>query len=211
MLVKERPHHEAFVGLEPALHHGAERAFGGRLRAAERKRREGESRSAGAFARHQEPAGRQQAQRIARVAAGAKVIGEQLCGGERRLLVLAGFWVERGKMCVPSAREPAARLLVGELQRLGRPFAIAHGEQRQIEQPLAGIIDDVEGECAVGAAEGLIFDDEPQLAYAARRFRPGAVLDQRIDVPLVLEPRHRVVGLRLEPRPGDAPGGQRLE
>ena len=58
---------------------------------------------------------------------------------------------------------------------------------------------------------GLILDDETQLAHAAGRFRPAPLVEQRVQVRLVVEARHRVVGLRLEPRAGDAAGGQRLE
>ena len=82
---------------------------------------------------------------------------------------------------------------------------VALVEQRQIEQPFAGIIDDVERQRAVGAIVPLIIDDEPQLADIDRRIRPAAILDQGADVILVIETRHRVVGLRLEPGAGNAP------
>ena len=36
-------------------------------------------------------------------------------------------------------------------------------------------------------------------------------LDQGADVVLIVEARHRVVGLRLQPGAGDPPGGERLE
>ena len=36
-------------------------------------------------------------------------------------------------------------------------------------------------------------------------------VDERAHMVLVVEARHRVVGLRLEPRAGDAAAGERLE
>ena len=56
-----------------------------------------------------------------------------------------------------------------------------------------------------------IFDGQPQLGDGARRVRPDAVVDQRRDMVLVLEARHRVVRLLLEEGAGDAAGFLRLE
>ena len=99
----------------------------------------------------------------------------------------------------------------GEREALGRPLLVALAEQRQVEQPFARIVDDVERQRAGSAAPRLIVDDQAQLADAVGRFRPAALLDQRAHVALVVEARHRVVGLRRQARAGDAAGRQRLE
>ena len=46
---------------------------------------------------------------------------------------------------------------------------------------------------------------------STRRIRPAPLLDQGADVVLIVEARHRVVGLRLEPGAGDPAGGVRFE
>ena len=84
-------------------------------------------------------------------------------------------------------------------------------EQRQIEQPFAGIVDDIERQRAVRAILPLVVDHQPQLADIDRRVRPAALLDQGADMVLIVETRHRIVGLRLQPGAGDPPGGERLE
>ena len=84
-------------------------------------------------------------------------------------------------------------------------------EQRQIEQPFAGIIDDVERQSSIRAIAALVVDHEPQLADVGRRVWPAALLDQGANVVLVVEARYRVVRLRLKPCPRDPPGRKRLE
>ena len=114
-------------------------------------------------------------------------------------------------MIVPGLCEFCAQRLARQRQALGRPLLKTLVEQRQVEQPFAGIIDDVEREAAIRAVLPLVVDDEPQLADIGGRVRPAPFLDQRADVVLVVEARHRIVGLRLEPRVGDPPGGIGLE
>ena len=84
-------------------------------------------------------------------------------------------------------------------------------EQRQIQQPFAGVIDDVDGERAVGAILPLVVDDEAQFADVDGGVRPAPLLDQGADVVLIVEARHRIVRLRLEPGAGDPAGGIGLE
>ena len=114
-------------------------------------------------------------------------------------------------MRVPWRREFCARAVARQREAFGRPLLVALVEQRQVEQPFAGIVDDVERQRAVRAVLPLIVDHEPQLADVDGRVRPAPLLDQGADVVLIVEARHRIVGLRLQPRAGDAPGGERLE
>ncbi len=66
-------------------------------------------------------------------------------------------------------------------------------------------------ERAVRAVVPLIVDHQPQFADIDRRIRPAALLDQGADMVFIVEPRHRVVGLRRKPGACDPPGGERLE
>ena len=104
-----------------------------------------------------------------------------------------------------------ARRLARQREAFGRPLLIALVEQRQVEQPFAGIVDDVECQAAVGAIVALIVDDEPELADVDGRVRPAPLLDQRAQMVLIVEARHRVVRLRRELRPRDPARGKRLE
>ena len=116
-------------------------------------------------------------------------------------------------MRVPALGELRSRAASRTLQRVGRPLRVARVEKRQVEQPFAGVIDDVEGQRALArrASRRLIRDDQPQFAGTARRFRPAAIFEQRLEVGFVIEPRHRIVGLRLQPRACDAALRHRLE
>ena len=84
---------------------------------------------------------------------------------------------------------------------------IALAEQWQVEEPFAGIIDDVDAERArSGAPAGLPleFDGQPQLGNAPRRFRPVPVgCRERGEVILVGKAWHRIVRLRLEASGGE--------
>ena len=114
-------------------------------------------------------------------------------------------------MGVPVRRQPRARALARQCEALGGPLLIAFVKQRQVEQPFAGVVDDIERERAVCAILPLVVDDQPQFADVDRRVRPAALLDQGADVVLIIEPWHRVVGLRLQPGAGDPPGRVWLE
>ena len=114
-------------------------------------------------------------------------------------------------MPVPRARELGAKLFAREREALGRPLLKALVEQRQVEQPLTGVIDDVEGQCAVRAILPLVVDHQPQLADVGCRVRPVPFLDQGADVVLIGEAWHRIVRLRLQPGAGDPPRGVGLE
>src|SRR6185437_9978023 len=82
-------------------------------------------------------------------------------------------------------------------------------EKRQVEQPFAGIIDNVDTEPAarehsVPARCGLIFDGQPQFRDGAGGLRPGPGIYQRVDMVFILEARDGVIRLFLEEGPGNA-------
>ena len=114
-------------------------------------------------------------------------------------------------MRVPGGCKLRARWLARLGQALGRPLLVALVEERQVEQPFAGIVDDVERQRTVGAVLALVVDDQAQFADVDRRVRPAALFDQGADMAFVIKARHRIVRLRLEVGARDPPGGERLE
>ena len=73
-----------------------------------------------------------------------------------------------------------------------------------VEQPFPGIVDDIQRQSAFGAVLALVVDDEPQFADVDSRIRPAPLLDQTAQVVLVIEARHRVIGLWRKTRTCDA-------
>ena len=203
MIAEERPHHDVLVGLIAAHHHRPQRSLRRLAADGHVERRKGQRRRVGEIARHQEAAGRQQAHRKALVAAALQIAPEELCGRERRLLVLARLGLERCEMRVPVRGQMGARRLARQRQAFRRPLLKTLLQQRQIEQPLAGIVDDVERQRAVGAVLALVVDDEPELADVDGRARPAPLLDQRAQMALIGKARHGVVRLRRQMRPRD--------
>ena len=112
---------------------------------------------------------------------------------------------------MPLRREARAGSLPRQPKALTGPLLVVFVEQRQIEQPFAGIVDDIEGERAIRAILPLVVDYEPQLADIDGRIRPAPLLDQGAHVVLIVEARHSVVGLRLKPGASDPPRGERFE
>ncbi len=140
VVAKERLDHDALVGVEALLERAPERRR--RTARGARQRREGERGRALEVARHQEPPRRDAGE--ARAARRREVAGEgrrQRAG--RRLVERRGGIgrVERG--------EPGGGVL-GAAGRPGggdgrrRPVGEALGHQRQVEQPFAGVVGDVE-------------------------------------------------------------------
>ena len=112
---------------------------------------------------------------------------------------------------MPWRGEFCAQRLARQREALGRPLLKTLVEQRQVEQPFAGIVDDIERQGAVGAVLPLVVDHQPQFADIDGRVRPAPLLDQGADVVFIGKARHRVVGLRLQPGAGDPAGGERFE
>jgi len=197
MVAKERRHHPGLVGLEAPRHLVPERSAPRPLR--RRQRREGQDRRAGQIARQQEPPRR--AVRPAGGAGGLKIAGELCRHGAGTGLVMRGGRVgavqpgEKGH-CLGPAGDPAQHRL--------RPAGIILPEKAKVEQPFAGIVDDVEmqpARPAQGAEDPGLGQPERQPEFADR---PGAVgpvrlgSGQRRQMRLEVEARHRVVGLGLQ-------------
>ena len=213
VVAEERPHDVRLIALEAPRHHGGERRARIARLGAERQRTEGEQRRAFEIARQQEAPGPRRVQHVVVGARGLEVGGEQVGAAQGDLLVLRPVGIDARQKLAPGFRmrlPPRCRRL---RHRLGAPLLVAHVEQRQVDQPLAGIIDDVEVEPrdAESAAQGagrLELDGDAHLAKAAGALRPlGRIARQGVEVRLVVEARHRVVGLRLEVGALDAPLG----
>ncbi len=144
MVAKERPRHMGLVGLVAPLHHRRQRMRRDRRILVQRQRREGQRGRPLEVAGHQEAARRQSRQRVDVVARLAQIGGEELGGGARGVLFGLGVRVEAGKKGAPGRGERRARLRLARFDRLARPLGVGLVEQRQVEQPFAGIIDDVE-------------------------------------------------------------------
>src|ERR1043165_2483651 len=90
------------------------------------------------------------------------------------------------------------------LDRGFRPFPVVELEQRQIEKPFSGIIDNIDmqqlaTELAFPEPRRAIFEREPELADSARALRPARrVADEIGKVLFVGEARNNVVWLWLK-------------
>ena len=146
MIAEEGPHYVGLIGLVAPLHHGEERAARKTLLALRVERREGERGRAFKIARHEEASWRQRRQRVS-VGAGVAQIGfEQIGKSLRQHLVGRCRRIDLGEGRVPILRRrlPACRAAL--LERGPRPLGIVEPEQRQVEQPFARIVDDIDVE-----------------------------------------------------------------
>ncbi len=90
------------------------------------------------------------------------------------------------------------------------PLPIGQVHQRQVEQPFAGIIHDIDVELSAAEiprdeAVRLIFQGEAKLADAARAFRPGPVIGgEACEMVFIGKAGQVIIGLRFEIGPGDA-------
>jgi hypothetical protein len=80
-----------------------------------------------------------------------------------------GFRLARCELRVPVPGKARARTLARQREAFGGPLLVGLLEQRQVEQPFAGIVDDVERQLALGAVGALIVDDETELADVGGR------------------------------------------
>ena len=208
MVAEERFDDVGLIGLVAAFHHCRHRAVSDRFGLADRDGGEGQRRRAFEVARHQETAGRQGRERVDVLARLAQIGGEPLGDLAGAVLVGFGVRVEAGERRAPVGRERRAGRGLAGGEGLARPSRVGFVDQRQVEQPFAGIIDEVERQPAVAAVPAggaLELDGQAQLRDAPGRLRPHAVrAGEARHMILVGEARHGVVGLRLEPRPGDA-------
>ena len=192
-----------FIGFVAALHHRGQRAPGGVAALGRRQRREGQGRGAFEVARHQETARRQGGEGVA-FGAGRAQIGREKCGRPPRdRLVLRGVRVEPGRKAAPFGRQRRAGRNRAAFECLARPFGIGFFQQGQVEQPFAGIIDDVDDEgrgAGTQARPPVEIEPQPQFRDLTGRLRPLAVRSgQGGDMILEREARHGVVRLRLQP------------
>src|SRR5690606_39709085 len=94
--------------------------------------------------------------------------------------------------------------------RLAGPLRVALVEQGEVEQPLTGVVDDVNMEpaCRHGPLQQAlrtVFDRESKLADTPGALGPTRwIAEQRLEMRFIVEPRDIVVGLRLQVSPQDA-------
>ena len=209
MVAEERRDHHPLVGLEALLKRAPERC-GCPARRPD-QRRESQRGRALEIARHQKATRRHR-----REACGArrrKIAGEPR--GERPGVALVE--VDRGIRGVEQA-EPTFGLRqasrgAGGGDRRARPVPEGLVHQRQVEQPLARIVDDVEVDGVrpgQSADQSLRRHPERQAQGGDRAGALGPVrvrAGQGVEMILVGEPRDGVVGLWLQVRREDAPFG----
>ena len=209
VVAKEGPDHPRLVGIEPAAEFSA-KPRGLQVGRQGRKGQGGRSRQ---LSGDQEPAGR--AVRPARVARRVQMRGidvGQLLGLRFGEAVIAGQRLQRGQEPVGAG---AARDAV---QHLGRPLRKVAFHQAQVQQPLAGIVDDVHMQVARAAqppehAAALQAQRQAQLADVTRAVGPVRIgAGQRGQVAFEVEAGDGVVGLGLQPHRLEPPvcgGAQR--
>ena len=204
MAEEERLHHMADIGVVAPLHEIGERARRSDGAGGDVERGEGEQRRTGEVARHEETAGRQARQRHVIGAAAGEVGSKQLRRLQGLQFIARSEGIEARKMGVPMTREGETRRLAAGGDGRHRPLGIGEGKKRQIEQPFARIVDDIEGQLArhpVARKQALapIFDGEPELGKPPRALRPVAVVGgERGEVALVGEAGQGIVGLGFE-------------
>ena len=145
--------------------------------------------------------------------ASSKVGGKKLSTPLRGELIGGQFPAERGRIGEPGPSRLAA---VPGLRRgdcLARPGRKRLLKQREVDQPFAGIVDDVEVEAA-GSDQApqrtgrRVFDADAQLADPPRAHGPLRwVFCKLAQMLLVGKARNLVVGLRLQVGAPDAPVG----
>ncbi len=107
--------------------------------------------------------------------------------GDARQLgrILGRGRIERAHGVQPRLRQVRAPRAVGQLLHLQRPVAERLGQHRQVEQPLAGIVDEIEigrgrgRERRAQQADIAVTDAHPQAAEAGRRRGPVGLFGQQ--------------------------------
>ena len=210
MILKEGPHDAGLVGVIPTLHLApkAGPARGGGFR----QRGEGQHRRPGQIAGQQEPARRHVDP--PQITGGGQVGGKALGQSPRLALVQP-----QRAILGPGQRKIGCRF--GAFLKPGegafRPLLKGLIKKREVEKPLARVVDDVEMQGMRPPPCG----EQPRRQHPERqaklRDRPGrgrparAVTGQRGQVRLVVETGQRDVGLRLQVDRLDAALGLRLQ
>ncbi len=196
MGAEKRFHHLRLVGVEAAGEFARQRAARGWPR---RQRRKGQGGRSFEVAGQEEPARRT-------VGKPGLARGLQIGGPIAREARGDRFVKPRGRV---GGGQPRAKCLclcppLGAGQRLCRPGGEILVQQGQIQQPFAGVIDDIEMHDARSRqARQQAARPHPQ-RQAQFRHRPGAVwpvragAGQAVQMRLEVEPRHRVIGLGLQ-------------
>ena len=147
MIAEERLHHMRLIGLEAPLHHGAQRTARHVSTRRQIERHEGNGGGTLQLARHEHPPRRDRRQQIAVLPAPAEIGGEQFGAAHRGLLVLGRFRIEPAEKGMPVAGRGLTLRRAADGHRLRRPFGVTELQQRQVQQPFAWIVDDVEMQC----------------------------------------------------------------
>ena len=140
MVPEERFDHDTLVGIEAALHLAIHRAARGTV--LRRQGREAERGRAFQIARHQEPA--RGKCRQPGLAAFLQVAPEQFSQGVGGRLVMRRVGGDTAERRQEVLAEGCTCRGGGGIQSSLGPFGVSDFEKRQVQQPFAGIIDDVE-------------------------------------------------------------------
>ena len=204
MVVEEGLYHLGLVGLIAPLHLAPERSARGG--ACIGQGREGQDRRSGQFAGQEEPSRRAVGipRRPRRRQISGETFGQRLCGD-----LIEGF---RGIRRSGQRKECLSLLARGDARHhLSRPGVIALIHQRKVQQPFAGIVDNVEVQRPHPAQRPhkpaiLQAERQPQFADRPRALRPVRIgAGQRGQMRLIIEARHGIVRLRLQEGRADAP------
>jgi len=120
------------------------------------------------------------------------------------VFILAGRRIGAGKESEKRLGGFGARRRGGKCQRFGGKGSVILIEERQVDQPFARIIDDIQMQLrktddALQQRSLLIFYCDAEFGNAAGAFRPCRRRGQKIPkMILIIEARHAIVGLRLE-------------
>ena len=210
---EEGLHDRALVGLETRLHQRGETA--GRRPCSDRQRHRAklQHRGIGDLSGVQETPGLQQAQLLP-VAAGGKKVTVQLVRLQHRLGIASAVCRMAGHKIEPIAGERGAHPAARQGEGRARPITIALLQQRQVEQPFAGIIENFDGQLG-GAAEQLGPPKETRRGEPEQKPHPSQigrargpvrwVGGERCDRFLERERRHIVGVGREQPRANKPP------
>ncbi len=165
------------------------------------ERREGERGRSLKVARHEKATRRQRGERVG-IAAHRRKVGGERCGK------LAGHGFARPRIGIGGLHTGQERASLGGAparfaQGLGGPLGKRLVHERQVEQPFAGIVHQIQmqpsgTEPAAQKACALVLQRDAQLSDAMRGGGPVPLLHQRAHMVLVGKARHLIVRLRRQ-------------